>query len=200
MKAKYLMTSLVIVGGVALAVPTFAQTQNQMNSGQGQANAMQGEAQNSMPNTTSDQNRPDQAQLRGGQTIDQGQSAQNEDQGQSTGRRIRHRAHAASRGRSYGEGLRAGSLGMDVAPGGGVYSRYDVASEEAGRMSHPVAGERRAPSNIAQGSLSHVDQVEDAMTARLNQQQLNGNGEMTATLPNQGQGQLPGSMDQDQGR
>lgn len=202
MKAKYLMTSLVIVGGMALAVPTFAQTQDQMNSGQGQMNATQGQAQNSVPDTTSDQSQSDQAQtpLRGGQTIDQGQAAQNEDQTPPTGRRIRHRAHAASDGRSYGEGLRAGSLGMDVAPGGGIYSRRDVASEEAGRMSHPVAGERRAPSNVAQGSLGHVDEVEDAMTARLNQQQLNGNGEMTATLPNQGQGQQPGSMGQDQGR
>jgi hypothetical protein len=86
--------------------------------------------------------------------------------------------------RSYGEGLRPGSLGMDVAPGGGTYSRQDVANESRDRMSHPVAGERRAPSNVARGPLGHVDEVESGMTAKLNQQQLNGGSDMQATLPN----------------
>ncbi|HEX4111557.1 MAG TPA: hypothetical protein VH020_03400 [Stellaceae bacterium] len=192
MKTKYLMTSLAIVGGVALAVPAFAQTQDQMNPGQTQTNAGQGQAQNSAPVPAANSDR-DQAQsqtLRGDQNLDQSQ-AQNEDQDQTTGRPTRH-SHAANRGRNYGEGMRAGSLGMDVAPGGGAYNHRDVASEESGRMSHPVVGERRAPSNVAQGSLSHVDQVEDSMTAKLNQQQLNGNGEMTATLPGQNQDQEPG--------
>ncbi len=83
--------------------------------------------------------------------------------------------------RTYPNGERPGSYGMDVAPGGGAYSRADVAAEPGDRMSHPVVGERRAPSGVAQGSLAHVDAVEDAETARLNQQQLNG---QTAQLPN----------------
>jgi hypothetical protein len=82
--------------------------------------------------------------------------------------------------RSYGNGTPAGVYGMDVAPGGGTYSRADVAVEPGDRMSHPVVGERRAPSNIAQGSLAQVDAAENADTARLNQQQLNG---QTASLP-----------------
>jgi hypothetical protein len=85
--------------------------------------------------------------------------------------------------RSYAPGVPAGSLGMDVAPGGGVYTHQDVSSEEMDRMSHPVVGERRAPSNVSSGSLSQIDQTEDSMTAKLNQDQLNGTGEMTATLP-----------------
>jgi len=83
--------------------------------------------------------------------------------------------------RDYPDGTRAGSYGMDVAPGGGTYGRGDVAAEPADRMSHPVAGERRAPSEFAHGSLADVDQAEDAETARLNLQQLSG---QTATLPN----------------
>lgn len=83
--------------------------------------------------------------------------------------------------RSYGEGVPAGAYGMDVAPGGGVYTRSDAAAEPADRMSHPVPGERRAPSGVARGSLAQVDAAEDAETARLNQQQLNG---QTAQLPN----------------
>lgn len=82
--------------------------------------------------------------------------------------------------RNYPNGARAGSYGMDVAPGGGTYSGSDVASEPADRMSHPVVGERRAPSEFTRGSLADVDQAEDAETARLNLQQLNG---QTATLP-----------------
>jgi hypothetical protein len=82
--------------------------------------------------------------------------------------------------RSYGNGAPAGVYGMDVAPGGGTYTRADVAAEPRDRMSHPVPGERRAPSNIAKGSLAQVDQAESADTARLNQQQLNG---QTASLP-----------------
>jgi len=46
-----------------------------------------------------------------------------------------------------------------------------------------VAGERRAPSNVAKGSLADIDQAENAETARLNAQQLNGGGQ-TANLPN----------------
>jgi hypothetical protein len=83
--------------------------------------------------------------------------------------------------RDYPNGVHAGSYGMDVAPGGGTYHRGDVAAEPADRMSHPVVGERRAPSDVARGSLADVDQAEDAETARLNLQQLNGE---TATLPN----------------
>jgi hypothetical protein len=84
--------------------------------------------------------------------------------------------------RSYGDGIRAGTFGMDVAPGGGSYSRQDVANEAPDRMSHPVPGEQRAPSNIAKGSLADVDAAENAETARLNGQQLNGGGQ-TASLP-----------------
>jgi hypothetical protein len=113
MKAKYVLSSLVLVSGMALAAPSFAQMHD----------------------------------------------------------------------RSYGDGMRAGSLGMDVAPGGGTYSRSDVAAEDPMRMSHPVAGERRAPSNVAKGSLADIDQAENAETARLNAQQLNGGGQ-TANLPN----------------
>lgn len=83
--------------------------------------------------------------------------------------------------REYPNGARAGSYGMDVAPGGGTYSRSDVAAEPSDRMSHPVVGERRAPSDFGRGSLADVDQAEAAETARLNLQQLNG---QTATLPN----------------
>ncbi len=83
--------------------------------------------------------------------------------------------------REYPNGARAGSYGMDVAPGGGAYSRSDVAAEPSDRMSHPVVGERRAPSDFARGSLADVDQAEEGETARLNLQQLNG---QTATLPN----------------
>ncbi|HEY5210947.1 MAG TPA: hypothetical protein VIJ42_16030 [Stellaceae bacterium] len=86
--------------------------------------------------------------------------------------------------RSYGDGMRPGSLGMDAAPGGGTYTRQDAASEAPDRMSHPVPGERRAPSNVARGPLGHVDRVERDMTANLNRQQLNGGGDMQATLPN----------------
>jgi hypothetical protein len=74
--------------------------------------------------------------------------------------------------------------GMDVAPGGGVYSKADVASEPADRMSHPAAGEARAPSQVAKGSLADVDQAEDEITSRLNQEQLNGT-QQTAAVPNQ---------------
>lgn len=83
--------------------------------------------------------------------------------------------------RSYGDGVPAGAYGMDVAPGGGTYTRADVSSEDPDRMSHPVVGERRAPSGIAQGSLADIDQAENDATAKLNQQQLNGE---TASLPN----------------
>jgi hypothetical protein len=83
--------------------------------------------------------------------------------------------------REYPNGARAGSYGMDVAPGGGAYSGSDVAAEPSDRMSHPVVGERRAPSDFARGSLADVDQAEEAETARLNLQELNG---QTATLPN----------------
>jgi hypothetical protein len=92
-------------------------------------------------------------------------------------------APAFAQDRDYGGGTRAGSLGMDVAPGGGTYSRQDVANESPGRMSHPVVGEKRAPSNIAKGPLAQVDAAENAETARLNRQQINGNGQQTATLP-----------------
>jgi hypothetical protein len=86
----------------------------------------------------------------------------------------------AQQDRNYPNGARAGSYGMDVAPGGGVYTRADAAAEPADRMSHPIPGERRAPSNVAQGSLAQVDAAENAETARLNEQQLNG---QTAQLP-----------------
>jgi hypothetical protein len=73
---------------------------------------------------------------------------------------------------------------MDVAPGGGAYTRQDVSVEPSDRMSHPVVGEARAPSSVAKGSLSQVDQVEDSMTARLNEQQLQGgNAAMSSTRP-----------------
>ncbi|HXE17697.1 MAG TPA: hypothetical protein VN632_10740 [Stellaceae bacterium] len=111
MKAKYILSSLVLVSGIALAAPGFAQD------------------------------------------------------------------------RGYGDGMKAGSLGMDVAPGGGTYTRADVSAEDPGRMSHPVVGERRAPSNFAQGSLQEVDEAERSETAKLNMQQLQGGGE-TAQLPN----------------
>lgn len=87
----------------------------------------------------------------------------------------------AQQNRNYPNGERPGAYGMDVAPGGGVYTRADAAAEPADRMSHPVPGERRAPSNIAQGSLAQIDAAEDAETAHLNEQQLNG---QTAQLPN----------------
>jgi hypothetical protein len=74
--------------------------------------------------------------------------------------------------RNYPDRSPAGSYGMDVAPGGGIYTRQDVANEAPSRMSHPIVGERRAPSNIAKGSLAQIDQAEDAETAQLNQQQL----------------------------
>lgn len=86
----------------------------------------------------------------------------------------------AQQDRNYPNGARAGSYGMDVAPGGGSYTRADVSAEPADRMSHPTVGERRAPSNVAQGSLAQVDAAENAETARLNEQQLNG---QTAQLP-----------------
>ena len=79
---------------------------------------------------------------------------------------------ALAQDRTYPDGAPPGAYGMDVAPGGGVYRSPDVAVEAPGRMSHPVAGERRAPSQVAQGSLAHVDAVENAETARLNQSQL----------------------------
>jgi hypothetical protein len=73
---------------------------------------------------------------------------------------------------------------MDVAPGGGAYTRQDVSVEPADRMSHPVVGEARAPSAVAKGSLAQVDQTEDAITARLNDQQLQGgNAAMSSTRP-----------------
>ncbi len=86
----------------------------------------------------------------------------------------------AQQNRNYPNGERAGSYGMDVAPGGGSYTRADVAAEPADRMSHPMPGERRAPSNVAKGSLAQVDAAENAETARLNDQQLDG---QTAQLP-----------------
>ncbi len=60
---------------------------------------------------------------------------------------------------------------MDVAPGGGVYSRQDAAQEDANRMSHPVVGEARAPSDIANGSEADIEKTERAETVKLNQQQ-----------------------------
>ena len=86
----------------------------------------------------------------------------------------------AQQHRTYPGGTPAGAYGMDVAPGGGTYSRADVAAEPGDRMSHPVAGERRAPSNIVNGPLAHVDAIENAETARLNRQQLTN---QTAQLP-----------------
>ena len=88
----------------------------------------------------------------------------------------------AQQDRNYPNGARPGSYGMDVAPGGGAYTRADVAAEPGDRMSHPMVGERRAPSTVSQGSLAQVDAAENAETARLNEQQLNG---QTAQLPNQ---------------
>ena len=82
--------------------------------------------------------------------------------------------------RSYPNGAPAGSYGMDVAPGGGTYTRADVSAEPRDRMSHPIVGERRAPSNVAHGSLAQIDAAENAQTARLNEDQLNG---QTAQLP-----------------
>jgi hypothetical protein len=60
---------------------------------------------------------------------------------------------------------------MDVASGGGVYSRQDVAQEDAGRMSHPVVGEARAPSETAKGSEAEIERAERAETSKLNVQQ-----------------------------
>lgn len=174
MKAKLMVSALALVGGIALAVPVFAQQAQQDQPGQmGQPNTQMDRAQNQpgqMPSGASQA--PDQ---RGMGMQDQ---AQNDDMSGGQGRARHHRRHAMRR-HHHGEmamrGREAGRYGMDVAPGGGTYSRGDVAIEAADRMSHPVVGERRAPSNVAQGSLAHVDQAENADTARLNQQQLGGN-------------------------
>ena len=76
------------------------------------------------------------------------------------------------------------ATGMDVAPGGGVYSRSDVAQEDSDRMSHPVVGEAKAPSAVAKGSEADIEQNERAMTENLNRRQLNGS-DQTATAPNE---------------
>jgi len=75
------------------------------------------------------------------------------------------------------------SDGMDVAPGGGVYSRADVRTEDPDRMSHPVVGEAKAPSNAAQGDLAQVEQTEREQTANLNAQQLDGMPPQSASAP-----------------
>ena len=75
---------------------------------------------------------------------------------------------------------------MDVAPGGGVYSRADVSQEDRDRMSHPVVGEAKAPSDVATGSLAQVEQqTEREMTAKLNAEQTGGMPQQTAQSPNQ---------------
>jgi hypothetical protein len=163
MNTKFVLSALVMAGGIALTAPGFAQTQDESNAPQ-------------MPAANSDQSR----------NMSQDQ-AQGEDQGQKPVRRMRHHAGRqhqhlnTATGRAYDNGVPAGAYGMDVAPGGGTYSQADVSSEEPDRMSHPVVGERRAPSNMAQGSLADVDQAENDATAKLNQQQMNGE---TASLPN----------------
>jgi hypothetical protein len=77
------------------------------------------------------------------------------------------------------------ATGMDVAPGGGVYSRPDVSQEDPDRMSHPVVGEAKAPSAIAKGSEGDIEQRERAMTENLNQRQLRGTREQTADAPSE---------------
>jgi len=66
-----------------------------------------------------------------------------------------------------------GGWGLDVAPGGGRYTAREAASASPRRMSHPFAGEPRAPSAVARGPFLQVERVERRMTASLNLRQLN---------------------------
>jgi hypothetical protein len=206
MQAKLLVSSIALIGGMALAMPVMAQTQSQqnpgmqpapmnsqMNGGQNQAqgtNPMpagqdQSQSANRMPAMTgSDQSQARMQHRNMGMSQDQAQNEQ-----PMMKHKMRHHMRKARmrHEQRYGEGNGPGTMGArygtDVARGGGVYTRQDVASEAPGRMSHPGVGSPRAPSQVAKGSLAHVNQVENADTARLNQQQLRGNGE-TASLPN----------------
>lgn len=188
MKAKYLLSSLAILGGVALVAPAFAQ---QDQAPQPNANAAPSTTapenysaqQNGMPPDSGAQSQSDQsAQMQpkaaaGSNDMDKDMGSA--PQRSAEGRHNRSRAHHMAR-RHEG----AGRYGMDVAPGGGVYTRQDVANEAPDRMSHPVVGERRAPGDVAKGSLANIDEAENAITARLNQEQFQGNHE-TASLPSQ---------------
>jgi hypothetical protein len=78
-------------------------------------------------------------------------------------------AHQRHEGPRYGQ---PHHWGMDVAPGGGYYTRYDVANESPRRMSHPVVGEPRAPSAVARGPHTFVNRFEMGMTAALNLREL----------------------------
>jgi hypothetical protein len=201
MKAKLMVSSIALIGGMALAMPVLAQTQSQqspgaqpapmnsqMNSGQDRAQATnpmpagKDQSADQTPATGSDQS---QAQMQNRKTGMSQDRAQNEEPAMR--HKMRHHMRNARVRRRENEGNGGGAMGArygtDVAPGGGVYTRRDVAEEAPGRMSHPGAGSPRAPSDVAKGSLARVDQAENAETARLNEQQLNGNGQ-TATLPN----------------
>jgi len=146
MHMRQVLIPVLMVGGVALASPAFAED-------------MQGQSP---------------------QTQDQ-QSARMQDQSAApirSGKPMRHR-HAAGGGNPRST---IQTSEMDVAPGGGTYSAADVAAEDPDRLSHPVVGEAKAPSNVAKGSLAQVESQERGMTANLNAQQLNG-GPMTAAVP-----------------
>ncbi|MGH6990233.1 MAG: hypothetical protein ACREFD_16570 [Stellaceae bacterium] len=80
-----------------------------------------------------------------------------------------HYGHASYHHRDH-----HGGWGLDVAPGGGHYTARSVAMASPLRMSHPFVGEPRAPSAVARGPASRVNNVERRMTRRLNLEQLYG--------------------------
>lgn len=62
--------------------------------------------------------------------------------------------------------------GLDVAPGGGRYTKRDIINESTYRMSHPVVGEPCAPSIVALRPHRYINRVEMVMTADMNLHQL----------------------------
>lgn len=206
MKAKMLVSSIALIGGLALAAPSFAQGQGQTQTGQAaqvnaDANTTQGNApmagqmpsaqgpaagqssmnqnQSSMPGHGMGQDQANMQDRNMGASQDQAQNEQ-----PMMHRKMRHHTrHARLRHERNDEGNGAGVMGArygtDVAPGGGRYTRQDVAEEGPGRMSHPGVGSPRAPSDVAKGPLVRVNEAENAETARLNEQQLTG----TPTAP-----------------
>ena len=65
-----------------------------------------------------------------------------------------------------------GGYGLDVAPGGGHYTKRDIINESTLRMSHPHVGEPCAPSVVARRPHRYINRVEMVMTANLNLEQV----------------------------
>ncbi|MGH6990232.1 MAG: hypothetical protein ACREFD_16575 [Stellaceae bacterium] len=166
MKANYFFRSLAILGGVAMAVPAFAQSG--LDNG---------------PNA----NEPSRSQMTvptgpnsGMSHSNMSRNAVNVPTGPGPGQMGSHyrastamapAAGAMSQQQQYHR--RRHHYAVEFSPGGGHYTRRDVAAEPPGRMSHPGVGAMKALSYVTKSrSESVMDRVENRITERLNDQQL----------------------------